>query len=139
MRVLLDLPKESAELLISMYINEDTSLQQFSIQKVEIQRGSESGDSEQTPEESRSLLDKLNIDIENPLFRGKLRRTIIAYFSDSDLRNICYDLGIDYENLPAEGKDARVRELLVQCERMGMLELLVNACVNERPHIDLSL
>lgn len=140
MKVMIDLPKESAELLVSMYINEDSSLKQFSIKSVEIQKGlqNEPDDGNPKKNESGNVFPTATIqnDINNPIFRGKLRRTIIACFSENDLQNICFDLNIDYENIPGDGKEAKVREILVYCERNGLLDIFVHTCSTERPNID---
>lgn len=57
--------------------------------------------------------------------RVKVRRILTEYFSEDELKTLCFDLGIDYENLPGEGKEAKSRELIAYCERCGrLLELM---------------
>jgi hypothetical protein len=62
-----------------------------------------------------------------------LRDIIVTYFSDSELRDLCFDLGIDYESLPGEGKAAKARELVSYCQRHGRLAELEAACRRLRP------
>ena len=52
---------------------------------------------------------------------SQLRQNIIDRFSDEELRDLCVDLGIDYESLPAQGKAGKARELVAYCERRGRI------------------
>lgn len=50
-----------------------------------------------------------------------LRRILNKRFDAEGLRNLCFDLGIDYDDLPSRGKAAKARELvsyLERCERI---------------------
>lgn len=38
-------------------------------------------------------------------------------FNKEKLRTLCFALGVDYEDLPAEGKENKARELVKYCER----------------------
>ncbi len=69
----------------------------------------------------------------------RLREQIRALFSDSELRDLCMDLGIDYENLPGAAKGDKARELILLAERMGRLADLVARVVALRPHIGLNI
>jgi nucleoside phosphorylase len=55
---------------------------------------------------------------------SQLRQNIIDHFSDQELRDLCQDMGIDYESLPGEGKSAKARELVAFCERRGRISEL---------------
>ena len=46
----------------------------------------------------------------------KLRRTLIRCLDENELRDLCFDLGVDYESLRGEGKAAKVRELIAHLE-----------------------
>ena len=48
---------------------------------------------------------------------ANLRQTLTARFSADELRTFCFDLGVDSENLPGEGKAGKARELLLYLER----------------------
>ncbi|MBK8905730.1 MAG: hypothetical protein IPM53_31395 [Anaerolineaceae bacterium] len=65
----------------------------------------------------------------------ELRRLIIKHFSDSDLRDICFDLRLDYESLPGTSKSEKVRELLLFLDRSNTVERLVNVCRELRSSI----
>ena len=72
----------------------------------------------------------------NPVYRAKLRRTIITFFSENDLENICFDMSIDYGNVKGDTKDAKIRELMLQCEREGRLIEFIEFCKQERKNVD---
>jgi hypothetical protein len=53
--------------------------------------------------------------------RVELVKFIRDKFNDSELRDLCFELHLDYESLPGEGKAARARELVSFCERRDRL------------------
>lgn len=64
------------------------------------------------------------------------RRLLLDYFNDDDLRNLCFELNIDYDVLPGDGKDAKVRELVQYCERHQRMAELREAGRRARPQLD---
>ena len=42
----------------------------------------------------------------------RLRKILDTRFSQEELRTLCFDLGVDYDNLPSEGKTNKARELV---------------------------
>jgi hypothetical protein len=69
----------------------------------------------------------------------RLRDQVRALFSDSELRDLCLDLGIDYENLPGASKADKARELVLYMERQSRVADLVRRVVELRPHIGLNV
>ncbi len=63
-----------------------------------------------------------------------LRDILVKYFSDSELRDVCFDLGIDYENLGGDAKAGKARELVAYCQRRNRLAELEATCRRLRPH-----
>lgn len=59
---------------------------------------------------------------------NKLRQILIDYFDESELQNLAFDLGVDYENLPGQSKGDKARGLIAFLERRGRLSELVQAC-----------
>ena len=59
--------------------------------------------------------------------RVELAKFIRDKFNDSELRDLCFELHIDYESLPGEGKAAKARELVSFCERRDRLPELERA------------
>ena len=64
----------------------------------------------------------------------QLRMTIAKQFNRDELCTLCFDLGIQYENLP-ETLDGMARELVVFCERTGRIRDLVGKCSERRPTV----
>jgi hypothetical protein len=65
----------------------------------------------------------------------KLSDQIAEYFNADELADLCYRLGISYENLAGTTHTSRVRELTDYCRRHSRLEDLVTACRKLRPHV----
>jgi hypothetical protein len=66
--------------------------------------------------------------------RTKLRRNLAEHFNKDELRTLCFDLGIEHENLP-EAKDGMARELVAYCVRTGRIAELVAKCRELRPNV----
>ena len=62
----------------------------------------------------------------------ELRDFIDRYFDDNELRDLCFDLDIDYESLPAIGKSAKARELVAHCQRHKRYQELEELCLKLR-------
>ncbi len=56
-----------------------------------------------------------------------LRNVLNEQFSADELRDLCLDLGLDYENIAGETKVAKARELVLYLQRRGELDRLVAA------------
>ncbi len=65
----------------------------------------------------------------------ELRREIVEHFNDEELRTLCFDIGADYESLPAQGKEGKARELIALQQRLGRLADLIAACRAARPNV----
>lgn len=59
---------------------------------------------------------------------SKLRQSISRFFNESELRNLCFDLEIEYENLPGTAFNDKVRELISYCNRHQRLDDLIKTC-----------
>ncbi|MCL5995688.1 MAG: hypothetical protein M1546_06490 [Chloroflexi bacterium] len=69
---------------------------------------------------------------------GQLRlyENLVAYFSMSELQELCFALSIDDENLPGLAKADKARELVLYCERHNRVGELKAMCRARRPHLD---
>jgi formylglycine-generating enzyme required for sulfatase activity len=67
--------------------------------------------------------------------RAKLRCNLRRYFDESELRDLCFDLKVDYDSLRGDGKGDRARELVAYMERRGRISELVEACRQLRPSV----
>jgi energy-coupling factor transporter ATP-binding protein EcfA2 len=70
------------------------------------------------------------------LDRLRLLQAVSRYFSEEELRTLCYELEIDYDDLPARGKTNKARELIFHCERTRRLDDLITLCQEKRPLVD---
>ncbi len=69
--------------------------------------------------------------------RKQLRQNMTNAFNLEELRNICFDLEIEYENLSNHTqRNAFVRELIAYTQRVGRLAELVDVLRAERPHLE---
>ncbi|MCB8945201.1 MAG: hypothetical protein H6658_15755 [Ardenticatenaceae bacterium] len=66
----------------------------------------------------------------------QLRQQLIAAFDENELQDLCFDLGVDYGSLPAQGKANKARELLETMVRHGRLADLLANCTTLRPHLN---
>lgn len=59
-------------------------------------------------------------------------------FDQEDVRNICFRLGVDYDDLRGETKSARIRDLVQKTDQGGeeRLNKLLMVCRSLRPNID---
>ena len=65
--------------------------------------------------------------------REDLLEVLTQRFDDNELRDLCFTLDVDYENLRGETKDAKARELLLRMERRGEVDKLAKQVQRERP------
>lgn len=65
----------------------------------------------------------------------RLRQLLLEHFDDGELRDLCFDLHIVYDDLPGEGRKDKVRELVAHCERHVRIPELVKECRRSRPNV----
>lgn len=66
--------------------------------------------------------------------RQKLWRLLVELFSDEELNDICFELGIDQESLAPGNKRVKAREMVLYLQRRDRLEKLVDLGRRERPN-----
>lgn len=64
-----------------------------------------------------------------------LEERLTQFFSLDEIKDICSDLGINYDSLTGDSKKAKVKELLTLVGKTGHLIHLVNICKKERPMV----
>jgi hypothetical protein len=67
--------------------------------------------------------------------RSRLRQVLAERFSDGELRTLCFDLGIEYDDLPGEGKADKARELVAYLERRDRIPDLKEIGRRVRPDV----
>ena len=60
---------------------------------------------------------------------------IDQHFNDQELRTMCLELGVVYENLEGVNLTGRVQSLVTYFERRGTVDSLVEYCMMERPGV----
>lgn len=70
----------------------------------------------------------------SPPKRQELSQKMQAYYNLDELRGVCFDLGIDFENLAGETKQRQVVSLIQYCERHGLLHALLQKNKEIRSH-----
>jgi hypothetical protein len=66
-------------------------------------------------------------DVTRPVDHVELRQTLLR-FDEDDLRDMCLELGVDYDDLSGAGQGGKVRELIAYFQRRGRTDELVAAC-----------
>ena len=66
----------------------------------------------------------------------KLRQALVDAFNESELQTLCFDLQIDYEELPPGSKLDKARELVALCLRKQRIADLISLCEEKRPKVD---
>lgn len=68
--------------------------------------------------------------------RSELKNNLQTFFNVSDLKDLCFDMEIDYENFSHSRKNDFIRELVEYCENYGFLSTLYSKCMVIRPNLD---
>ena len=64
-----------------------------------------------------------------------IREQLVKYFNSSELRELCFQLNVDYEIINGENKIDKSRELLTYLQRRNRLVELVEYCNKRRPNV----
>lgn len=65
----------------------------------------------------------------------RLHELLVRRLSEDELRELCFRLGVDYENLPGDSKKGKARELVAHFERRESITELVEGCSKLYPRI----
>ncbi len=71
---------------------------------------------------------------ETAAYLSAIHQLLLAHFSEEELKTLCLGLGVDYDDLPTNGRMNKARELVTHLERRDRLEALRVAVVNARPN-----
>ncbi|MCA9874166.1 MAG: NACHT domain-containing protein, partial [Anaerolineales bacterium] len=64
---------------------------------------------------------------------ANLRDLLDQHFNDAELRQLCFDLTVEYENLPGDTRLAKAQALVQHCLRHNRLPELADRCRELRP------
>ena len=73
---------------------------------------------------------------ESAKYLSTLHKQIDQYFSFDDVRELCFVLGVDFENIPGEIRSAFIRNLIISLAKQNRLQELVNQVRMERPFVN---
>jgi hypothetical protein len=73
------------------------------------------------------------------MYRNEILQILRTAFDESELRDLCFDLALDYDELSGQNKRDKARELLIHFERRQRLNELMTAVQQLRPHLDWSI
>ncbi len=65
-----------------------------------------------------------------------LHRKISLFFSLEELQSLCFDLGIEFENIAGGTRQAKATSLVGYCNRHDLRADLIARCAHLRPHVD---
>jgi hypothetical protein len=65
----------------------------------------------------------------------ELHQVLVARFSLEEIKTLCFELGVEYDDLPAVGKRNKARELVRYLDRHGRLDALRVAVMLKRPDV----
>ncbi len=69
-----------------------------------------------------------------PSHLAPLRDQIIRLFSKSELKSLCFDLGIAHDDLPSDTRSELAQAIVSYCHTRDRLPELVALCQRHRPH-----
>lgn len=69
----------------------------------------------------------------DPARRAQLRQFLVDRFSLDDLKDLAFDLGVDYEKLPHGTTQELARELIAYSERQEQAKALIAEALERRP------
>ena len=72
---------------------------------------------------------------QSPTWRARLRKALMDHFSESDIKSLCFDLTIDYEQLSGENKTEKVISLIAYCDQTDTIPQLIQWCSRHRPNV----
>jgi hypothetical protein len=70
-------------------------------------------------EQRFAMTDNLSLNAIDPV---NLWEKLDEFFSEEDIRDVCFQLEVDFENLPGKEKKGKARELVIYCRNRAMLE-----------------
>ncbi|MCP4418853.1 MAG: hypothetical protein GY805_19730 [Chloroflexi bacterium] len=65
----------------------------------------------------------------------QLRKLLIKHFSLNELRVLCFDMGLEYEELPGDTRTTKMHGLIEYLQRRGKLPKLLAEVSEQRPTV----
>ena len=77
--------------------------------------------------------DETNLQLEG---RSLLHDLLNSTHSEDELRNLCFHMGVDYDNLVGQNKTGRIREFILHCQRHNHIRPMLNKLYQLRPELE---
>lgn len=68
------------------------------------------------------------------LVLARVYTTLERHFNDDELRALCFDLGVPYDDLPGRTRPNKITALIEHLERRGRLSDLIHLVSHQRPN-----
>ena len=70
-----------------------------------------------------------------PHTRAEIRQLLTERLDVTDIRTLCFDVDLEFENLSGQNKQEKVIDLLAHFERRQQLDYLLRAVKSMRPDL----
>jgi hypothetical protein len=87
-------------------------------------------------DETKSAPGELTVKRWSPSTLVELREALLRHFNLDELRILCFDLGVDFEDIAGDTFASKTTELVVYFQRRGLLHKLVERVRESRPDIE---
>ena len=67
---------------------------------------------------------------------NEMRRLVAKHFNLAELKDLCHDLKVEYEDIPGNTRFEKANELVSYCERFGQIDDLIHLCKSKRERIN---
>jgi hypothetical protein len=67
-------------------------------------------------------------------YLAELLQNVKSDYNEQELRELCFELGIDYDDLPGPARKDKCRELIGLLKRQKRLPEFIQLCRNKRPN-----
>ena len=67
--------------------------------------------------------------------RQMLRQNLEVSFNLDELQALCFDIGVDYEDIGGDGQSTKALKLILYCQRRGLIVELLRRCQELRPKV----
>jgi len=69
-----------------------------------------------------------------PSYPADLRTKMVKAFDEDEIKTLCFDLNIDFDDIKGDNKSGKVRELILFVSRRNRLSELIALCKTQRPN-----
>ena len=67
--------------------------------------------------------------------QDRLYSLLVMHFNVEELKEVCFHLGIEYEDILGEARRDKMRELILYVQRANRVDDLIQECQRQRPNV----